>query len=164
MGEDIEMETRKHTAARLIVIAVIALISVLFAPAVAAEGKRNAHQLSSGSGIVRGVVFNDWDQDGERDAEEPTLPGAEVTLFALNGEAVAVIITDLDGAFRFDGIRPGGYVIVERDPLGYSTLGENEIAVIVRDGETTEVNLADVLLLATVEPEAERMATQVAIR
>ena len=156
------METRKHTAATLIVIAAIALASLLAAPAVAAEGKHVAHQ-PTGAGVVQGVVFNDWDQDGERDVEEPTLPDAEIILFALNGDGIATVITDLDGAFRFDGVRAGGYVLTENDPLGYSTLGENEMTVIVRDGETAEANFADVLLLTTIEPETQRTAIEIEV-
>ena len=100
----------------------------------------------NGTAIV-GVVFQDWDQDGERDQEEPGLAGAKVTLYNVWGEEVTKTETAVDGLYAFDSLEPGEYTLVETDPFGYSTLASNKASVRVEADEVAVVDFGDVLLL-----------------
>ena len=61
-------------------------------------------------GAVAGVVFNDLNAGGQLDAGEPGVASVPVELLA-NGGVVATTATDNDGAYLFDGLAPGGYVV-----------------------------------------------------
>ena len=98
-------------------------------------------------GGVEGLVFQDWDQDGERDAEEPTLAGATLILYDAEGEMVARQETVGDGRYAFTALWPGQYTLVEIDPFGYSTLTSNEFDLDIKAGARVEVEFGDVLLL-----------------
>ena len=61
--------------------------------------------------FITGVVFNDLDGDGTRDAGEPGLPNWVVNLSGLTVTASAV--TDASGNYAFNNVTPGTYVISE---------------------------------------------------
>jgi len=66
---------------------------------------------------VRGVKWNDVDQDGVRDAGEPGLAGWRIYLdLDLDGswsDGEPFDITDETGAYEIDGIEPGAYLLAE---------------------------------------------------
>ena len=150
------MRTRFNKAVRqsLFATAVLAfLMSLVFTPLVSAEGLAESGSQGeqsdgqSGVGTITGVVFQDWDQDGERDAEEPLLAEAVITLYDMQGTEIARQLTTLDCPYSFAGIESGDYILVEQDPLGYSSLKKNKIIVSVSANEIVEANFGDVLLL-----------------
>ena len=115
------------------------------------------------TGAVGGIVYQDWDQDGQYDEHEPTLAGATVKLYDAEGREVDRQETERDGRYCFGGLEPGKYVLVEIDPLGYSTLGANEFVLHLRAGEMIEADFGDVLLLCG-EPAADPATPRIAFR
>jgi uncharacterized repeat protein (TIGR01451 family) len=74
------------------------------------------------------LVFEDVDDDGLFDGADRPLPGAQVTLLQADGAtpavdadgaAVAPLTTAADGRYRFDGLKPGSYVVRVAAPAGY---------------------------------------------
>ncbi|MDP6547037.1 MAG: SdrD B-like domain-containing protein, partial [Phycisphaerae bacterium] len=73
---------------------------------------------------LSGFVFEDFNDDGLVDLDEYAISGATVTLTGVddNGAAVnRVELTDSDGAYYFDALRPGKYTIAQQtQPVGYT--------------------------------------------
>jgi len=72
---------------------------------------------------LSGFVFEDFNADGLIDLDEYAITGATVTLTGVDDNGVAVNrveLTDSDGAYYFDGMRPGVYTITETQPVGYT--------------------------------------------
>lgn len=55
---------------------------------------------------------------------EIALPGVSVELYDGDGNLLATTTTDADGNYRFDGLRPGEYQVVEIQPLDLFSVGE----------------------------------------
>jgi hypothetical protein len=69
---------------------------------------------------VNGVVFNDADHDGIRDAGEAGIGGREVRL--VTGETtVLTTTTNASGAYNFDSVAAGVYAVEITTPGGYVT-------------------------------------------
>ena len=65
-------------------------------------------------------VWNDLNQDGLQDANEPGIPGVTVQLFDNNGIAIANTTTDANGIYQFNGLNPGTYKVKFSNlPTGY---------------------------------------------
>ena len=65
---------------------------------------------------IAGSVYNDRDNDGIRDADEPGYAGIVVRLTGTDdlGNAVSIeLTTDSDGRYRFPNLRPGTYTVTE---------------------------------------------------
>jgi len=132
----------------------ISLLTMLFTPLALAE-RPTIEPLPQGSpspmgpGIVEGIVYQDWDQDGEHDPEEPTLAGAMIYLYNEYGFELGRFGTGRDGFYTFVGLKPGVYTLIEEDPFGYSSREENQVTITVTTGvsEAIEVNFGDILLL-----------------
>jgi hypothetical protein len=136
-----------------IVMTAVFMATLIWTPVALAENQPKAPQAHLAAvGTVRGVVFQDWNQNGVRDAGEPGLPEAVVALINAQSSEVARIVTGLDGNFGFEGVAQGKYTVIETDPLGYSSLQGNAVAVTVRANSTIEVNFGDVLLLVGPAP------------
>jgi hypothetical protein len=72
---------------------------------------------------LSGVVFKDFNNDGQVDFGENGIAGVTITLTGtddLGNPVNATQTTDADGAYVFLGLRPGTYCITEAQPAGYS--------------------------------------------
>jgi alpha-glucoside transport system permease protein len=76
------------------------------------------------SGGINGVVWRDFKPGGgtpgEVESEEVGLPGVTVALRTADGESVDSTTTEADGAFAFEGVEPGSYVV----GIGQETFAE----------------------------------------
>ncbi len=71
---------------------------------------------------VSGLVFEDFNDDGQVDFGEAGIPGVTVALNGTDdlGHAVSQSQpTDADGAYLFANLRPGNYYVSETQPAGY---------------------------------------------
>ncbi len=90
---------------------------------------------------VQGMVYDDRDQDGERDPTEPGVPDVGIVLSAA-GQEVARTVTDAEGGFAFPNLEAGEYevaLIVESLPERYEPTTPVEARVSLGQGETAEV-------------------------
>lgn len=71
---------------------------------------------------LSGLVYNDFNNNGEVDFGEPGIPNVPVHLTGTDdlGQAVdRTLSTDLDGVYQFFNLRPGAYAFQETQPAGY---------------------------------------------
>jgi protocatechuate 3,4-dioxygenase beta subunit len=68
---------------------------------------------------IAGRVHADLDGDCTLDEGEQTLAGVTLTLFNEAGDRVAQTTTGSDGRYRFAGLAPGHYTVVQQQPEGY---------------------------------------------
>lgn len=71
---------------------------------------------------LSGIVFEDFNDDGQVDFGERGIAGVAVTLTGTDflGNAVSMsATTDSDGAYIFASLQPGTYDIIETQPAGY---------------------------------------------
>lgn len=74
------------------------------------------------SGSLSGIVFEDFNDDGQVDFGEQGIAGVLITLAGIDdlGHAVSRSMqTDGDGAYIFLNLRPGSYTITETQPAAY---------------------------------------------
>lgn len=65
-------------------------------------------------------VWQDRNQDGVQDVGEPGLAGVTVELRSgVDTSLLATTVTDGDGAYGFDGLAAGAYLVVVQAPAGY---------------------------------------------
>jgi hypothetical protein len=60
---------------------------------------------------ISDFVWNDLDQDGVQDNDEPGIPGVTVNLYWENGTFVSTTTTDENGLYLFDNLIPGNYYV-----------------------------------------------------
>ncbi len=60
---------------------------------------------------ISGLVFIDDDGNGIRDNDELLLEGVQVELLDASDNVVALLMTDMDGAYLFDDLSPGQYMV-----------------------------------------------------
>jgi hypothetical protein len=72
---------------------------------------------------LSGTVFEDFNNDGQIDFGERGIPGVSITLGGTDDLGHPVTrsqLTDSDGAYVFNNVRPGAYTITETQPAGYT--------------------------------------------
>jgi hypothetical protein len=72
---------------------------------------------------LSGVVWEDFNDDGQVDFGEKGIAGVQITLSGTDdlGNAVNLSqLTDSDGAYVFLNLRPGNYYLTETPPAGYT--------------------------------------------
>ena len=82
----------------------------------ALEALESRRLLSSATGSISGLVFDDVNHDGVRDRKERALPGVRVFLDANNDgtfqkKTERSLLTDADGRYRFEDLAPGKYTV-----------------------------------------------------
>jgi hypothetical protein len=101
------------------------------------------------------VVWNDLDRDGEKEAGEPPLAGAEVRLENVDHLLLGFWKTQADGTYTFANLTPGLYFVSERDPHGYGSSTVGEVAVNLSANQTLAVHFGNYELpTATPTPTA----------
>ncbi len=83
-------------------------------------GISNPAEVTVVASSIAGVVWEDLNENGVRDADEPLIGGATVTLLDGDDTVIATAETEADGSYLFDGLHSGDYQ-VRTDPssLGY---------------------------------------------
>ena len=80
---------------------------------------------------LTGYVYRDDNNDGRQDNGEPGIAGVTVTLSGVDDQGNAVpagttAITDANGNYQFDNLRPGTYTVTETQPVQYAQ-GQNAV-------------------------------------
>ena len=95
-------------------------------------------------GRIYGTVWEDVNQDGVRDAWEPTLAGAKVYLYKGGNTLIAMRVTSSDGYYEFSALDPDTYRLVEEDPQGYTSSTPNQIDnIIIQAGAAVRLDFGD---------------------
>lgn len=78
--------------------------------------------ISGTAPYVGGYVFEDANENGQRDAFEKGFEGAGVTLETFGGGTVLNVETDEDGSYLFEGLDPDSYTLAldQQPPSGYT--------------------------------------------
>ncbi len=80
---------------------------------------------SAGLGSINGILFEDADGDGQRDVQEAILANRKVFIDADDDGVLdadeTVAQTDAAGAYHFENLRPGNYVLRQELPQGWQT-------------------------------------------
>lgn len=100
--------------------------------------------LTGRSGVIAGVVFQDANGDGRRDADEAGSAGALVHL--THGDVASQTQTDAAGAYRFDVVEEGLYRVARAaDPAcNPTTASERQVWIVRRpDGSLSAFEHAD---------------------
>jgi hypothetical protein len=63
------------------------------------------------SGELGNKVWDDINEDGIQDPNEPGIPGVVVTLYKANGDSVSQQVTGPNGDYLFINLAPGGYYL-----------------------------------------------------
>jgi serine-aspartate repeat-containing protein C/D/E len=78
---------------------------------------------------LEGTVYYDPDLDNVQQPGEPGIPNVQLSLLANNGTAYVptgvTATTDANGNYKFTGVLPGDYEIVETQPDGYLPVGSS---------------------------------------
>lgn len=87
---------------------------------------------------ISGVVFDDFDKDGIKNATDSALPGITITL---SGSANASTTTASDGRFSFKNLATGTYTVTVTVPTGYGTTTASSTTVAVNSDNTLNFGL-----------------------
>ena len=91
--------------------------------------------------IVQGYVWNDLNQDGNKEEGEPGIAEVRVRMEQQSGLAYFLAgmetVTDMDGLYRFEGVEPGAYRVSVESPVG--SLATTDTNITVEPGANTIV-------------------------
>ena len=106
---------------------------------------------------ISGIVHVDGNGDCIQQDDEPPLAGVTIELLDASGTRIATTITDANGEYSFNNLRPGNYRIFEVQPDGFlqggqvpgtgdgSVLGEDLLGVSLLSGQDlVEYNFCEV--------------------
>jgi uncharacterized repeat protein (TIGR01451 family) len=74
------------------------------------------------AGSIAGLVYNDTNNNGIRDAGEPAIPAVQIALSGTDARGVAVNVqatSGMDGTYRFSDVVGGTYTLTETQPAAY---------------------------------------------
>ena len=86
---------------------------------------------------IAGSVYQDNDNDGQRESGEPGIAGVRVRLVPINTiapQSTLTVTTAGDGTYKFTGLAPGSYEVIEVDQPDYLNDGIDTAGTI--DGRT----------------------------
>ncbi len=84
-------------------------------------GRSNPAEVSVVGSSISGVVWEDLNADGVRDAGEPLIPGGTVQLLDASGAVIGTAQTAADGSYLFDQLHSGEYrTVVDPASLGFA--------------------------------------------
>ena len=122
----------------------VSTTSNLVAVTVPAGGSASAQFGDQQVGTISGVVFNDLNGSGLREAGEAGIGGVSISL--INPTTAAVLATTTtagDGSYLFSGITAGNYTVQETDPNGFVSTTTNAVPVMVPGGGAATANFGD---------------------
>jgi hypothetical protein len=106
-------------------------------------------------GTISGVVWDDYDENGERGSREPGIPGREVCVMWTDSlvdcipefdcPLIECTTTDVNGAFVFNELEAGFYtVFIVRDRCSYHTTPtELQVILVEENGDVKDFTDAD---------------------
>ncbi|MEM6322011.1 MAG: SdrD B-like domain-containing protein, partial [Bacteroidota bacterium] len=111
--------------------------------------------VADGCARVGNLVFNDLNQNGFREANEPGIANVEVKLQRPNGSVEATTRTNNSGIYQFNDIRPGDYKIMFNRPNGFNAsprtgFGDNNVDN-NNDNNPNDGDMTDVFRLSAQE-------------
>src|SRR5659263_673999 len=68
--------------------------------------------ISSATGSISGMKFNDLNNNSIKDTGEPGLEGSTI-LLTITGGSTATMTTDANGSYTFSNLTPGNYTVAE---------------------------------------------------
>ncbi len=110
-----------------------------------------------GRGDIFGIVFYDWDEDGQQDAGEDGISNVHVCLYLDDGDNTydsgdtlqECQNTDTNGSYRFDDYLPGTYFVVEDQPPGLESTTPDvrkvDLVVTGTSGSSTDNNFGEIV-------------------
>jgi hypothetical protein len=118
-----------------------------------ATGTIQNDDIPDGPGDVSGLVYFDVNDNGLRDANEPGLPGVQISLSGTDSQSNTVSMTALtgdDGSYVFFGVPDGTYAVNQRQPAAFSDGRETTAPQPI----TTENNQYSNVIITTDDPVA----------
>ena len=111
---------------------------------IGSAGSATANFGNIAKGTISGVVFEDMNGNGERDAGERGI--AEVTVGRVDADGMAQLTTtNGDGSYSFAGIEPGTYTIREENAAGFTSTTPDEVSVSISSGGSGTANFGDLV-------------------
>jgi parallel beta-helix repeat protein len=95
------------------------------------------------TGEIRGVVWQDNDEDGEVGLGEPGLGGVQIILRDSEGQELQDTTTDDQGVYSFPNLLPAVYIVEEIDPPGYYSTTANSVQVEILGNDVIAVSFGD---------------------
>ena len=99
---------------------------------------------------IRGIVYEDLNNNGQRDEGEPPFHGVDITLFNRDGLTVSATQTASDGSYLFTNLSPGIYVVRETNLAGYLSTTLDQVSVVLGSQTNAVVDYGDLQSEATV--------------
>jgi len=88
---------------------------------------------------ISGQKYYDINGNGEQDADEPGIPGGDVSLL-LDGKVVANATTDDNGMYSFKNLLPGTYTVNDPVPSGLVLTTSSSVTVTVTSSVVVKAN------------------------
>lgn len=116
-----------------------------------------------GTGHVAGTVFHDRNGNGQRESDEPGLPGASINVRLTNGSSVTTVTSGSDGGYAARDLTPQTYEVEVTGLSGFVSLpGSNPAQVVVKVGQTSIRDFPMVQPTPTPTPNVSTIQRQVA--
>lgn len=95
------------------------------------------------TGEIRGLVWEDANEDGDRDLGEPAIAGVQITLRDQQAQPITSASTGPDGVYAFPNLPPAIYIVQEVDLPGYYSTTPNSAQVQVLGNDIIWVDFGD---------------------
>ncbi len=102
------------------------------------------------NGGIRGIVFNDANNDGKQGTNEAPYADFTVILLDANGNEVARTVTDEQGAYSFPQVAPGDYTVRFEPPADLKGQFTSGTSTNIQDPNVSDVNTQGITQKITV--------------